>query len=137
MPLPLIENVTPDVVPAVAERNFNAMYMTLLVTRLLNDNTQNMRLEFRPYDSTANVVKEDGSVHVTIPDVFAKAATMPAFAEVLGAVTLVGNLLCKEQQLVDQIETTTEEEDPTDLQTELDALRVQIASTTLAELLSA
>lgn len=137
MPLPPIENTSPEVEPAVAERNYDAMYMTLLVTRLLNDGTQNMRLGFRPYDSAADVVKDDGDVVVEVEDIFVRSVTMPAFAEAMVHVVRVGNLLCKERQLQQKLDAMEDDdEDRPVTQTELDNLQSYMQTATLADLSS-
>jgi len=59
MSLPTITNINPVVVESVAQRNFSAMYNTLLVSRYL-DGKQALRLGFKPYDATAQVVTDDG-----------------------------------------------------------------------------
>jgi hypothetical protein len=94
-----------------------------------------MRLHFKPYDSAADVVKADGEVIVMVDDVFEKAAEMPSFAETMGAVALVGNLLCKEQQLVSKLDAMADDDETRpDVEAELDALRADMATKTLADL---
>jgi len=134
MPLPPITNIEPEVVPAVDARNYDALYMTGLFSRLLNTGIQNMRIHFRPYDSAANEVKPEGDIIVEIEDVFVQAAACPAFAEAMAAVTLVGNLLAQQKQLSNKIEALEDGEEKTALQEQLDTLNTQIGTATLASL---
>lgn len=146
MALPPITNLNPEIQPAVDERNYDKMYMTLLVSRF-NQNTQKqtIKLNFRQYDSAANVVKDNdaGGVQVDINDVFAKAAEVPAFAEAMGAVTIVANLFCEEKQLqtqLQELQSVPEEEQDEEAiaakQAEIEALQTKMTTKTLAEIIA-
>lgn len=134
MPLPIIINQEPIVVEPVAQRNYSAMYNTLLVSRYL-DGKQACRLEFRPYDATAQVVADSGAVQVEIADLFTEAASRPVVGEVLAAITALTGLYCKEQQLQTIVDGLEDGEEKDAAQANLSAVQTTLTTTTLSELL--
>ncbi|GAG39161.1 unnamed protein product, partial [marine sediment metagenome] len=134
-PFPPITNRDPETVPAVPERIYDTMYMTNLDCRRPKGQLHKMFLNFSAYCSAEDRIQYKTDVEIRIEDVFVKAAEMPAFAEALAAVMLVGNLLCEEQQLVISLEELDlESPEALAILVELDTLRATMATATLADL---
>ena len=136
MPLPTIQNIDPVVVDPTPQRNYDAMYNTLIVSRYL-DGKQNCRLGFKPYDSTAQVVSDTGEITVEIEDLFTEAASNPVVGEVLAAITALTGLYCCQKQLETKIDGLEDGEEKTAAQAQLDALNTTLSTTNLSTLLGA
>jgi len=136
MSLPTITNINPVVVESVAQRNFSAMYNTLLVSRYL-DGKQALRLGFKPYDATAQVVSDDGEIMVEISDVFAEVTTNPVVGEVLAVITALTGLYCQQKQLQSKIDALEDGEEKTEAEASLETIQTTLSTTTVAALMGA
>jgi hypothetical protein len=114
MPLPQITNPAPVVipaVPAVEEKRYDEAFIVGLVLSSRAAADQQLLVTLRPYNYAASELYPgaDADSRFIVDNVWAEAARVPAFAQVMGGICQVTSLLVREKQLVAVAEPTAEQ----------------------------
>ena len=124
MPLPVIFNPTPIVVPGIPEQVIPAVPSQIYPNSFLislevsvydpEHQQQSLTVTFRPYNYAQHLLYPDDSKdqHLFIENIWLEAGRSPIFAEVMGGIIQVASLEFEEWILKQQIAITT---DPTAL----------------------
>ena len=101
--LPPIVLSEPVVIPAVPERRYDEAYIVNLWLDTLDaaGSAQPLTITLRPYNQDTAELFQDGSrdVQHAIGNVWAEAARVPLFAQVMGGIVTVTSLLVQERSL--------------------------------------
>ncbi|MFZ5832449.1 MAG: hypothetical protein ACOY3P_20370 [Planctomycetota bacterium] len=128
MPLPQIVNPRPLQITA----SYDSLMMVALDMSTTSDSRLAVNVRFRPYDYTNGVLypSTDRDILVSVHDAWTEAVRSPLFAQVMGGIVQVGNLLVQERDLLRRIGA---EADTTAKQTLIDQLHALRDSVGIAE----
>lgn len=125
MPLPRIEAITPVILPPTDQKEYPDLFISHLKIIRLSGTLMKLNIDLSPYNWELAEFGPGNGVNFSIKDVFAEAARVPLFAQVMGGIVQLSGLLLKEKDLVSKIAAASEENKPA-LQTELDAVRTAL-----------
>lgn len=133
MSLPEIVLPNPVITPAIAEVVYPNGYIVRLElgTQDTQGNQQDLRVVLRPYNlSTATLYPSaDEDIGHDIPDLWGEVQRVPLLAQTMSGIVTVINLLIQEKTLIQQLGTTTSEEDKATIKASLDSIQSQLGVT--------
>lgn len=125
MPLPRIEAITPVILPPTDQKEYPDLFIRKWLMMRLSGTLMKLDIDLSPYNWDLAEFGPGNGVNFSIKDVFAEAARVPLFAQVMGGIVQLSGLLLKEKDLVSKIAAASEENKPA-LQAELDAVRTAL-----------